>query len=48
MGYTPNWSEDIFVTNKVKNTVLWAYIIIDLNDEETIGIFYGKAVQKNK
>ena len=22
-GYTPNWSEEVFVVGKVKNTVLW-------------------------
>ena len=29
-GYTPNWSEEVFVIKKVKNTVPWAYIINDL------------------
>ena len=24
-GYTPNWSEDVFVIKKVKNTVPWTY-----------------------
>ena len=26
-GYTPSWSEGIFVIKKVKNTVPWAYVI---------------------
>ena len=30
-GYTPNWSEDVFVVNKVQNTVPWTYLINDLN-----------------
>ena len=30
-GYTPNWSEEIFVINKIKNTVSWPYAISDLN-----------------
>ena len=30
-GYTPNWSEEIFVVEKIKNTVPWTYIINDLN-----------------
>ena len=30
--YTPNWSEEVFVIKKVKNTVLWTYVINDLND----------------
>ena len=24
-GYTPNWSEEVFVINKIKNTVPWTY-----------------------
>ena len=34
--YTPNWSEENFVICKIKNTVLWTYVIIDLNGEEII------------
>ena len=34
--YTPNWSEEIFVISKIKNTVLWTYLINDLNGEEII------------
>ena len=30
-GYTPNWSEEVFVTNKIKNTIPWTYVINDLN-----------------
>ena len=41
-GYTPNWSEEVFVIKKVKNTVPWAYVINDLNGEEIIGTFYEK------
>ena len=41
-GYTPNWSEEVFVIKKVKNTVPWTYVINDLNDEEIIGTFYEK------
>ena len=33
-GYTPNWSEEIFVIKNVKNTVPWSYVINDLNGEE--------------
>ena len=29
-GYTPNWSEEVFVIKKVKNTVPWTYVINDL------------------
>ena len=38
-GYMPNWSEELFVINKIKNTVPWTYVINDLNGEEIIGTF---------
>ena len=41
-GFTPNWSETIFVLEKVKNTVPWTYVINDLNGDEIIGTFYEK------
>ena len=31
--YTPNWSEEVFVIKKVKNTVPWKCFIDDLNGE---------------
>ena len=45
-GYSPNWSEEIFVIKKIKNTVPWTYVINDLNGEEIIGSFYEKELQK--
>ena len=45
-GYTPNWSEVVFVIKKVKNTVPWTYGIIDLKGEEIVGTFYKKELQK--
>ena len=45
-GYTPNWSEEVFLIKKIKNTVPWTYIINDLNDEEIIGTFYEKNHKK--
>ena len=42
----PNWSEEVFVIKKVKNTVPWTYVINDLNVEEIIGTFYEKELQK--
>ena len=45
-GYMPNWSEEVFVIKKVKNTVPWTYVINDLNGEETTGTFYEKELQK--
>ena len=44
-GYTPNWSEEIFVLKKIKNTVLWTNVISDLNGEEMVGSFYEKELQ---
>ena len=32
-GYAPNWSE-VFLVSKIKNTVLWTYVVSDLNGEE--------------
>ena len=32
--------------NKVKNTVPWTYVISDLNDNEIIGTFYERELQK--
>ena len=26
-GYTPNWSEEVFVINKIKHTITWTYAI---------------------
>ena len=45
-GYAPNWSEEIFIVDKVKYTVPWTYEINDLNGEKTIGSFYEKELQK--
>ena len=45
-GYTSNWSEEVFVVSKIKNTVPWTYVINDLNGEEIIGTFYEKELQK--
>ena len=39
-GYAPNWSEEVFVINKIKSAVPWTYVINDLNGEEIIGSFY--------
>ena len=45
-GYTPNWSQEIFLIKKIKNTVSWTYVINDLNGEEITGTFYEKELQK--
>ena len=46
-GYTPNWSSEVFVVSKIKNTVPWTYIINDLKDKEIIGTFYGKSIAED-
>ena len=45
-GYTPNWSEEVFVVSKIKNAVPWTYLISDLNGEPITGSFYEKELQK--
>ena len=45
-GYTPNWSEEIFVVKEIKNTVPWTYAVSDLNGDETVGSFFEKELQK--
>ena len=46
-GYTPNWSEEVFVVSKIKNTVLWTYVFSHLNGKEIIGSFCEQELQKN-
>ena len=38
--YTPNWSEKVFVIEKVKNTVPWTYVISYINAKEVVRIFH--------
>ena len=45
-GYTPNWSEEIFVFQKVKNTVPWTYVINDENGEKLLEHFMKKNCKK--
>ena len=45
-GYTPNWSEEVFMITKVKNAVLWVYVLSDLRGEEIVRTFYDKELQK--
>ena len=41
-GYTQNWSEEVFVVSKIKNTAPWTCVINGLNGEEIIGTFIKK------
>ena len=45
-GYVPNWPEEVFIINEIKNTLPWTYTINDLNGEKVIGTFYEKELQK--
>ena len=47
-GYTPNWSTEIFIVDKMNDTVPYTYNLKDLNDEEIIGSFYDRELQKTK
>ena len=47
-GYAPNWSSEIFIVNKINDRVPYTYNLKDLNDEEIIGSFYDKELQKTK
>ena len=42
----PNWSEEVLIIKKAKNTAPWTYVINDLNGEEIIGTFHEKELQK--
>ena len=46
-GYTPYWSRDIFIVNKIKDKVPYTYNIKDLNGEKIIGSFYDRDLQKS-
>ena len=45
-GYVPNQTEEVFVIKKVKNTVLWTYVISHLKGKEIFGKFYEKELKK--
>ena len=44
-GHAPNWSSEIFIVDKINDTVPYTYNLKDLNDEEIIGSFYDKELQ---
>ena len=46
-GYVPNWPEEVFIVNQIRNTVPWTYTITDLNGEKVTGSFYEKELQKD-
>ena len=47
-GYTPNWTEEIFVIDKVLPTKPVTYNIVDTMGEPIKGSFYEQELQKAK
>ena len=45
-GYTPNWTEEVFVINKIQYTNPITYKLKDLNNEEIQGSFYEQELLK--
>ena len=45
-GYAPNWSEEVFVVSKIKNTVPWTYVLSDFNGEKLLEVFMKKNCKK--
>ena len=45
-GYVPNWSEEVFIIKKAKNTVSWTYAISNFKGEKFVGMIYEKEFQK--
>ena len=41
-GYTFNWNKEIFIVDKINDTIPYTYNLKDLNDEEIIGSFYDR------
>ena len=47
-GYTPNWTEEVFVIDHVMMTKPVTYNVVDLLGEKFEGSFYEKELQKAK
>lgn len=47
-GYKPNWTKEIFVVTKIKDTNPITYEIEDLKHEPILGSFYNEELQKTK
>ena len=45
-GYTQNWSGEVLIITKIKNTVPRTYAISDLNNKPITGSFYEEELQK--
>ena len=47
-GYTPKWSEEVFVIEKVKSAVPWTHVTEERNGHEIVGTFNKIKLQKTK
>ena len=47
-GYTPNWTEEVFVISEIKETNPVTYKIKDRNGEEIKGAFLHRRVAKDR
>ena len=45
-GFTPNWTEEIFVIDDILNTKPVTYRLVDLQGEAVMGSFYEQELQK--
>ena len=45
-GYFPNWSEEVLVIEKVKNTVLWPYFFMLLTNKKLLEHSAKKELQE--
>ena len=47
-GFTPNWTEELFIVSDIKPTSPVTYKIKDLKGEDIKGSFYSQELQKSK
>ena len=47
-GFTPNWTEEMFVIDEILNTNPVTYKLVDLQGEKVTGSFYEQEMQKAK
>ena len=45
-GYTPNWTEEVFIIDKIQSTNPITYKICDQEGEPIKGTFYKEELQK--
>ena len=47
-GFTPNWTEELFTIETIKNTHPVTYTLVDTKGEHIRGAFYTEELQKTK